>query len=71
MQIERNGDGDTISVRVGEAARMLGLSPRTLNNWRSLGKGPDYYHLGGVVVYPVDGLRSFAEERRVHPGEGR
>ena len=34
-------------VRRIQAAEILGLSPRTLDNMRSEGGGPDYFKLGG------------------------
>lgn len=35
-----------------ELAAMLGMSPRTLANWRSIGKGPPYVKIG---VEPPEG----------------
>ena len=35
-----------------ELAAMLGMSPRTLANWRSTGKGPPYVKIG---VEPPEG----------------
>lgn len=35
-----------------ELAVMLGMSPRTLANWRSTGKGPPYVKIG---VEPPEG----------------
>jgi len=36
-------------------AERLGLKPKTLENWRCLGKGPPYYKVGdgpgAIVVY--------------------
>ena len=34
----------------GQAER-LGITPKTLENWRSLGKGPPYFKLGSRVLY--------------------
>ncbi len=42
------------------AARYLGLSYRTLQNWRSAGKGPRYARIGGVVRYWETDLEKFA-----------
>ena len=33
-------------LRPEEFAAMIGLSPRTLANWRSNGRGPKYLNLG-------------------------
>jgi hypothetical protein len=35
---------------IGQAER-IGLPPKTLENWRSIKKGPPYYKLGSRVVY--------------------
>ena len=49
-----------------QAADYLSLSPHTLNQWRSLGKGPRFVRLGGAVRYPKTFLDSYlqASERR-------
>lgn len=41
---------------VKEAAIHLGLSPTTLNVWRSEGRGPLYYKLGQAVRYKLADL---------------
>jgi len=38
-------------LRTDEAARLLGLSRRTLEKHRTYGTGPRYLKLGGRVVY--------------------
>lgn len=58
-----------------EAADFLGVSPKTLNNWRSQGRGPAYVKytgatdgLGrqrGTVGYRLGDLRAFVEAHRV------
>ncbi|MDO4243762.1 MAG: hypothetical protein Q4C85_08425, partial [Actinomyces sp.] len=66
-----------------EAAEFLGVSTKTLTNWRSLGKGPSYlkYDLGGAldgqgrrrgsVAYQVRDLRSFMQDHRTVTGGAR
>lgn len=39
-------------LRPEEFAAMIGLSPRTIANWRSTGKGPPYLKIG---VEPPEG----------------
>lgn len=46
-------------LRTEEAARWLGLSPRTLEKHRCTGAGPAYRKLGGRVVYLVDDLEAW------------
>lgn len=53
---------DEVAAPAKVAAQMLGVSPRTLANWRSEGKGPDYVRLGrrhSAVVYRVDDLKDW------------
>ncbi|WP_454918753.1 helix-turn-helix transcriptional regulator [Xanthobacter sediminis] len=48
-------------VRTPEAARLLDLSPRTLEKHRCDGTGPIYHKLGGRVVYAVSDLQAWIE----------
>ena len=48
-------------LRTPDAARLLGLSPRTLEKHRVFGTGPSYRKLGGRVVYAPEDLRDWAE----------
>ena len=43
-----------------KAAELLCLSPKTLQRWRWLKKGPYYVKLGGAVRYQVRHLEEFA-----------
>ena len=47
-------------VRTHEAARILGISPRTLEKYRCHGSGPTFRKLGGRVVYSLDDLQEWA-----------
>src|SRR4026207_1794185 len=44
--------------RTPDAARVVGLSIRTLEKHRIYGTGPRYSKLGGRVVYRVEGLQA-------------
>lgn len=48
-------------LRTPEAARLLGLSGRTLEKHRTHGTGPQYRKLGGRVVYTLEDLRAWAD----------
>ncbi|EHS53198.1 hypothetical protein PDO_1161 [Rhizobium sp. PDO1-076] len=48
-------------VRTAEAARLLDLSPRTLEKHRCDGTGPVYHKLGGRVVYAVTDLHAWID----------
>jgi DNA-binding transcriptional MerR regulator len=47
-----------------EAAEYLRLRPATLEHWRSIGGGPPYRKLGRRVVYAMEDLERFADERQ-------
>jgi len=51
-----------------DAAAILGLSHRTLSQWRWLGVGPPYTKLNGRAVrYRVGDLLAYIEQNRVDP----
>lgn len=47
-----------------EASERLGLSVRTLQKWRLLGRGPRYLKLGQAVRYDPDDLDAFLQGTR-------
>jgi hypothetical protein len=49
-------------VRTAEAARILSLSPRTLEKYRCHGNGPTFRKLGGRVVYAIEDLLTWADQ---------
>ena len=48
-----------------EAGEVLGMSPRTLDRYRSVKRGPAYYKFGSKVRYKMEDLHAWAAERRV------
>lgn len=50
------------------AGELLGLQPRTLENWRTLGRGPCYVKVGGRVRYRTSDLLEWLD-RNTHGGE--
>jgi hypothetical protein len=48
-------------LRTPEAARLLGLSGRTMEKHRIYGTGPTYRKLGGRVVYALEDLKAWAD----------
>ena len=48
-------------LRTPEAARVVGLSLRTLEKHRTYGTGPRYSKLGGRVVYRLEDLQSWVD----------
>lgn len=56
------------AVMPSEAARYLGVATKTLANWRSAGKGPQYIRHGvGSVAYLQSDLEAYREAQRVVP----
>ena len=45
-----------------ELARRWKVSPRTLERWRWLGRGPQYLKILGRVVYRLEDVEAFEEE---------
>lgn len=56
-------------LRIAEAAEYLGFSTSTLDNWRSLGKGPRYYKAGSRIFYIKSELDAWIHEGAVDPTE--
>lgn len=48
-----------------EVAVILGVEPRTLDNWASLKKGPTFVKVGGHRKYDLADLRAWIEEQKV------
>ena len=70
MELEQNEQPAANHDEDGAAA-YLGLSPKTLANWRHLGRGPRYLKLGARVVYPQAELEAFkAASLRQSTAEG-
>jgi len=42
-----------------ELAEMWNVSPKTLQRWRTEGRGPRYLKLSKKVVYPLEQIRTF------------
>ena len=52
---------------IGKA--VVGLSPKTLANWRSYGRGPKYYLKNGSVYYKLEDLENFFGKNPVETDE--
>jgi predicted site-specific integrase-resolvase len=50
-----------------QLARRWSLSARTLERWRSDGKGPCYLRLGGRVAYRLEDIEAFEKAGRRVP----
>lgn len=70
-------------VNRANAAKMLGLTPKTLCNWLSMGRGPRCFLVGGRTFYMAEEVAAFgrgertsnsqiaAKEQREQPREKR
>lgn len=47
----------------GDLAERWRISPRTLERWRCEGKGPDWISLPGRVVYRIEDVLAYEDER--------
>lgn len=48
-----------------EAAEFLGVSPRTLDDWATKKKGPDYRRRGRKSYYTEDDLRVWSDHHQL------
>ncbi len=68
--MDRSYDKRPEYVRRREAARFLGLAPRTLANWACIpGRGPSFHRVGRTVLYEMNELRAFVVAGRVERSE--
>jgi len=58
-----------VALNTQELALRLGISRRTLENWRGLGLGPPFHKLGSRVVYDPEDIEKWLNKCRV--GEGK
>jgi hypothetical protein len=46
-----------------ELSKRWKLSPRTLERWRWLGTGPRYHKIGGRVIYRLEDIEAWEQNR--------
>lgn len=62
---QRLSPGDRRVLNENELAQRWGVSPKTLQRWRSEGRGPKYLKLSKRVSYPLEAVTEF-EQRALH-----
>jgi len=72
ITLERATDSSKTSapkqgLRTAETARILGVSVRTLEDWRYRGCGPVYHRVGKLALYYRADLERWLAEREVTP----
>jgi hypothetical protein len=40
------------------------MSPRTLENWRWKGRGPEFLKIGGKVMYDLNDIEAYEREQK-------
>lgn len=62
-----SSDGlERLSLRPSEAARVIGVTPKTLSNWRGRGKGPSYVRVGQRgIFYRIEDLDAWLSSQVV------
>jgi excisionase family DNA binding protein len=58
-----------LALRPAQAARALGISPRTLWAWTKAGRIPSV-RVGHVVLYPTEALKSWLAQHATPSTEG-
>jgi predicted DNA-binding transcriptional regulator AlpA len=62
---------ETKLLNTKQAAEVIGANPRTLDNWRNLGRGPVYVKLNARNVrYALADLLEYIARHRVTPAGG-
>jgi predicted DNA-binding transcriptional regulator AlpA len=51
-------------VTTKELAELIGVPVATLNNWRSIGRGPRSFRLGRAVKYSVADVAAWIEQQQ-------
>ncbi len=51
-----------------ELAARWKISPRTLEHQRGKGQGPEFFQIGGKVLYDIDYIEEYEKGRLVHNG---
>jgi hypothetical protein len=64
--VERDAAGEPAIVDTPAAARLVGVSPRTLEKHRIYGTGPNYSKIKGRVCYAIGDLTEWAKRGAKH-----
>ena len=51
-----------------ELAQRRKISPRTLENQRGKGQGPQFFKIGGKVLYDIDYIQEYEQDKLVSNG---
>lgn len=65
---DTNAQVDRVFIDTQELAKRWGKSPRTLENLRGKDEGPNYYKIGGKVLYDLAEIKQLEESSYVSNG---
>jgi hypothetical protein len=51
--MQENTNNERNFLNTSQLAKRWNKSPRTIENWRGRGEGPNYYKIGGKVLYDL------------------
>jgi hypothetical protein len=58
-------------LNTDQLAKRWNRSKRCIENWRSQGKGPNYYRIGGKPLYDLEEIISLEQESYIKNGKSR
>ena len=64
-EINKMGFKDKMNLNSSETARIIGVSPSSIENWRKCGLGITYIEVVGRIVYPKRYIAEFLALRQV------
>lgn len=64
-EINEMGYRDKMNLNSSETARILGVSPSSVENWRRCGLGITYIEIVGRIMYPKRYIAEFLALRQV------
>ena len=61
-------ESNKVFLNTYELAKRWNKSPRTLENWRGKNQGPNYYKIGGKVLYELSEIETLEKDSYIYNG---
>jgi len=61
-------ESNKVFLNTYELAKRWNKSPRTLENWRGKNQGPNYYKIGGKVLYELSEIETLEKDSYISNG---
>jgi len=61
-------ESNKVFLNTYELAKRWNKSPRTLENWRGKNQGPNYYKIGGKVLYELSEIETLEKYSYISNG---